>query len=264
MVFTPIFFMCWNMACAMTSLPCGRRNNHWSCPGGTPTGEAAICTVLVSAATGAIAAATGVRHEPRMMSTLSSVTRRRMLLTPLPGSLASSSTIRLTFSPPMSFGNSCSCFCIGRPRPEPGPVSESTTPTLMSASAAPLAASATAAAMRVRVSFMRCLLLGCRIGSARRHPQRAIQADHLAIEVGVGDDMAGQLGELFGFAQARRERDRGGQRLLHGLGQLLHQRRGEQAGRDGADADAVLRQVARHRQRHAHQAALGGAVRLLA
>src|SRR4051812_11082932 len=215
--------MCSTIAWAITSFPCGRRKVHWSWPGGRPTGEADICTVLVSAATGAMAAATGVRHEPRTMSTLSSVTRRRMLLTPLPGSLASSSTMRLTFSPAISLGNSCICFCIGRPRPDPGPVSDSTTPTLMSARAAPLAASATAAAMRVRVSFMQCLLLGCRFGSARRHPQRAIQADHLAIQVGVGDDMAGELGELFGFAQARRERDGGGQRLLHRLGQLLHQ-----------------------------------------
>jgi hypothetical protein len=63
-------------------------------------------------------------------------------------------------------------------------------------------------------------------------------ADHLAIEVAVGDDVAGQLGELRRLAQARRERDRRGQRLLHGLGQLQQQRRGEQAGRHGAHADA--------------------------
>jgi hypothetical protein len=98
----------------------------------------------------------------------------------------------------------------------------------------------------------------------RRHAQRAVQADRLAVQVRVGDDVRGQLGELRRPAQARRERDRRGQRLLHGLGQLLHQRRLEQARRDRADADAVLREVARQRQRHAHEAGLAGRVGLLA
>src|SRR5262245_59486792 len=42
-------------------------------------------------------------------------------------------------------------------------------------------------------------------GSAGRHAQRAVQADHLAIEVGVGDDVGGQLGELLRLAEPRRE-----------------------------------------------------------
>src|SRR4051812_15637643 len=262
MVLMPSFFMCCTMACAITSLPWGRRNSHSSWPGGTPTGEAAICRVLPSAATGAIAAATGVSVEPRITSTWSSVIRRRVLLTPLPGSEASSSTIRFTFSPPICLGNCCSCFCMGMPRPEPGPVSERMTPTLTSASAAP-AESAIAVATRVRASFIACCLRWLKT-SARRHAQRAIQADHFAVEVAVGHDVAGELGELLRLAQALRERDGLRQRFLHLLGQLLHQRRGEQAGCDGADADAVLREVARHGQGHAHQPALGGAVGLLA
>ena len=50
----------------------------------------------------------------------------------------------------------------------------------------------------------------------------------------------------------------------NGLRQFLQQRRGEKARCDGAHTDAVLRQIARHRQRHADQATLGGAVGLLA
>ena len=51
-----------------------------------------------------MAAATGVMVEPMITSTLSSVMKRRTLATPLPGSVASSAMIRLTFSPPMVFG----------------------------------------------------------------------------------------------------------------------------------------------------------------
>ncbi|MDT4856328.1 hypothetical protein FQZ97_907150 [compost metagenome] len=76
--------------------------------------------------------------------------------------------------------------------------------------------------------------------------------------------MRGESGELLGLAQARRKRNARRQRGLHRLGQGAHERRGEQARRDGADADAVLREVARHWQRHAHEATLGRAVGLLA
>ena len=49
--------------------------------GGTPTGEAASCTVLRFGGHAASSApATGVRHEPMIRSTLSSVTKRRALL----------------------------------------------------------------------------------------------------------------------------------------------------------------------------------------
>ena len=65
------------IAWAITVLDCGRRNIQASLPGGVPTGEAASCTVPDSAAMSTIAAATVVRHEPKIMSTLSSVTKRR-------------------------------------------------------------------------------------------------------------------------------------------------------------------------------------------
>ena len=49
-------------------------------------------------------------------------------------------------------------------------------------------------------------------GSAWRHAQGAVQANDFAVQVPVGHDVAGQLGEFFGLAQARGEGDAGGQR----------------------------------------------------
>ncbi len=103
---TPAFFMCSTIGKAITVKPCGRRKTQRSWSGGTPTGAIEICVVLASLATGAIAADTVVIEPPKIMSTLSSVTKRRALFTPLPGSEASSRTIRLTFSPAMVCGHS--------------------------------------------------------------------------------------------------------------------------------------------------------------
>ena len=60
-----------------------------------------------------------------------------------------------------------------------------------------------------------------------------------------------------GAAEARRERDLAAERVARLLGQAREQRRVEQAGRDRADADAGLGEVARGRERHADDAALG-------
>ena len=82
-----------------------------------------------------MAVETVVIEPPKIMSTLSSVTKRRALLTPLPGSEASSRMIRLTFSPAMVCGQSLNWLPTGMPSPEAGPVSESVTPMLTSACA---------------------------------------------------------------------------------------------------------------------------------
>ena len=67
--------------------------------------------------------------------------------------------------------------------------------------------------------------------------------------------------ELGGLAQAVRERHRSRRSALARLlGQRREQRRVEQARRDRHDADALVGQVARRRQRHADDAALGGRV----
>ena len=68
--------------------------------------EDKVDVIIGSAATSAIGIATGVIAEPMMRSTLSSATKRRAFCTPLVGSLASSSTMRLSFSPAMLAGHS--------------------------------------------------------------------------------------------------------------------------------------------------------------
>ena len=98
--------MCSTIGCAITALDCGMRKVHASPPGGNWAGEKASCTVFDSIATEAMAMATGVMAEPMKMSTLSSVTNFFAFCTPLVGSVASSSTITLSFSPAMAVGHS--------------------------------------------------------------------------------------------------------------------------------------------------------------
>src|SRR5450830_323998 len=103
---------------------------------------------------------------------------------------------------------------------------------------------------------------GCQ--PARRPPRRPadgpVEADALAVEVAVEDQAFGQLGVFDGLAQALGEGHRGGQGGFHVLGRALQQRGVEDAGQDGVDADALVHQVARDRQGHAHDAGLGGGV----
>ena len=94
------------MACAITALPCGRRNAQASLPAGSTAGENMKCGVPDSATTSDIAIATGVAVDPMMMSAWSSVMNFFALFTPLVGSVASSSTITLSFSPAMLVGHS--------------------------------------------------------------------------------------------------------------------------------------------------------------
>src|SRR5690606_20723669 len=92
--------------------------------------------------------------------------------------------------------------------------------------------------------------------SLRRHAERAVEADDLAVEVRVVDDGAHERGVLLGLAQPRRVRDGGRERLARLLGQAGEHRRVEGAGRDRDHADARLRKVARGRQRHRRDTAL--------
>ena len=66
--------------------------------------------------------------------------------------------------------------------------------------------------------------------------------------------------ELVGLAEPARERDRGGERVLRLLRQIGEQGREEQARCDRQHANAELRQLARDRQRHGDDAALGGRI----
>ena len=87
----------------------------------------------------------------------SSLMNLRVFCTPLVGSVASSRTITLSFSPAISFGQSAMPFCVGMPSAEVGPVSEMLTPIVRSANACGANATpklAPAASARVRIGFM--------------------------------------------------------------------------------------------------------------
>src|SRR4029450_3454266 len=96
--------------------------------------------------------------------------------------------------------------------------------------------------------------------SARRKPQRAVEADHLAGDIGILDDVPRERGELIGAAEQLWKRHRGGETLLRFFRQC-HQHRGvKNAWRDRVDANAELRELARRRQRQRGDAALGGGI----
>ena len=87
-----------------------------------------IIGVSASAATSIIASEFGVIVEPRITSTLSSLMSLRVLVTARVVSDASSSTIQLTFSPPIVAGSSSIVFFSGMPSDAAGPVADSVTP----------------------------------------------------------------------------------------------------------------------------------------
>src|SRR6185436_18887579 len=149
------------------------RNDHSPLPGGRFTGDSMSCTVLPSAATSAIAAATGVAVEPTIRSTLSSVRNLRVFCTALVGSVASSRTITLSFSPAMVAGQRAMPFVVGMPSAEVGPVSEMLTPIVMSACAAPAAnAAARARARRIEAFMMSPVVVGRKGKAPRLFAQR--------------------------------------------------------------------------------------------
>src|SRR3546814_11312353 len=76
---------------------------------------------------------------------------------------------------------------------------------------------------------------------------RAVEADRLAVDVAVAQQIGDQVGELLRLAQARRERYRRRQRLLHLVRHAVDHRRPEDARRDGVDADEIGRAWCRER-----------------
>ncbi len=94
-----------------------------------------IIGVSASATTSTIASELGVIVEPTITSTLSSLMSLRVLVTARVVSDASSSTIQLTFSPPIVAGSSSIVFFSGMPSDAAGPVADSVTPIVMSAMA---------------------------------------------------------------------------------------------------------------------------------
>src|SRR5438067_1121214 len=92
---------------------------------------------------------------------------------------------------------------------------------------------------------------------ARRHAQRAVEADRLAVQHRVLDDVAHERRELARPAETRGKGDLRGERLALRLGEHREHRRVEGPGRDGHDPDAERGEVARDGQRHADDAAFG-------
>src|SRR5690242_13044771 len=77
----------------------------------------------------------GVADEPTITSALDSVTKRRALVVALVGSPASSSTMVLIFTPPISVGTKSSAFFSGTPSAATGPVVLMVIPTVNSCAA---------------------------------------------------------------------------------------------------------------------------------
>src|SRR5918999_4624341 len=72
----------------------------------------------------------------------------------------------------------------------------------------------------------------------RRHPEGAVEPQHLAVQHRVLGDVAGELRVLLRAAQARRGRDRRAPRVARVLGGGGQQGRVEQPPRDRAEPDA--------------------------
>jgi hypothetical protein len=94
----------------------------------------------------------------------------------------------------------------------------------------------------------------------RRHPEGAVHADRLAVEVVVLGEHQHELRVLVRPREPLRERDARGQRRVHLGPQRRQHRRVNDARRDGVDPDAVARQVAGGGDRHPDDAALGSRV----
>src|SRR6185369_15090236 len=143
------------MASAISESLCGVLNTHFvfGFAGSTIRAEAAIEIIGVSASatTSIIASELGVIVEPTTTSTLSSEMSFFVLVTALVVSEPSSSTIQLTFCPPIVVGNSSNVFFSGMPSEAAGPVADSVTPTLI----CPWAVSARPEAATAKNSFVR-------------------------------------------------------------------------------------------------------------
>src|SRR6266436_3887814 len=94
----------------------------------------------------------------------------------------------------------------------------------------------------------------------RLHSYRAVEADRFPVEHDVLDDVGGEGAVLGGTAQAWREGHLLAERDAGRLRQSREQGSVEEPRRDGAYANAELRQISGDRQRHADDAALGGRV----
>jgi RNA polymerase sigma factor (sigma-70 family) len=94
----------------------------------------------------------------------------------------------------------------------------------------------------------------------RRHPDRPVEPDDLAVEHLVIDDVFDEIGVLLGPAEPWGERDLFAQRVAGVFGQAGHHRGVEDAGGDCHDADAALRKFAGDGEGQSDDPALGRGV----
>ena len=152
MVLTLLAAMCAAIAIAIWLKFCGVMNTHGALSAAGANGAMEICGVFVSNATSRIAIEVGVAVDAMSASTLSSPVSLRAFFTAVLGSVASSSTMYLTFSPPMVCGNRANVCFSGMPSDAAGPVAETLTPMVMSAQAEP--AATTSASACTNASFL--------------------------------------------------------------------------------------------------------------
>ena len=103
-----------------------------------------------------------------------------------------------------------------------------------------------------------------RVLSTRRHAKRAVETDHLAVEHLVLDDVPDERAVLGGPTQSRREGHLLSERDPRGFRQRREERCVEDARRNRHAPDADRRELPRHRQGEADDAALRGRIGRLA
>src|SRR5215470_3051411 len=86
-------------------------------------------------------------------------------------------------------------------------------------------------------------------GLTRGHAERAVEADDLAIEIAIFDDVQGEIGVLVWAAECLWEGNGCSEAALHVFRQRLQHRCCENAGSDRAEPDAELRELPRGRKR---------------
>ncbi len=116
------------------------------------------------------------------------------------------------------------------------------------------------AGFQTQLSVHRAVALSSPRPLFRLHAEGAVEADGLAVDHRIGDDVEHEASIFLGLAEALWEGHRLAEALLRGRREAHHQRRREEAGRDGVDADAHRREFARRRQRQRDDAALGGGI----
>src|SRR3546814_2261308 len=85
--------------------------------------------------------------------------------------------------------------------------------------------------------------------SARRHADAAVEADVLTVEIAILDHAHGEIGIFVGNPEALRVEHRGAERVAHRLRRAGEQRGVENARQDRVDADILVAEIARERER---------------